>query len=113
MAIVRNEREMIEGWLRECADSDVGLWWLADDIREALPAETPEDAVRHETMRMISRLLETRVVRAVTLETDGGYTAWQGTVDEQLSRIDSEWEALGKPPGIGDIVWFIGPREPR
>ncbi len=38
-------------------------------------------------------------------------SAWKPCApEEQLARIDAEWAALGRPPDIGDIVWFIGPR---
>ncbi|MDC0711102.1 hypothetical protein POL68_21715 [Stigmatella sp. ncwal1] len=96
-------------WAEICATSDVGLWWIADDVRQLWPG-APEEQIRLETLRAIRPLLNDGSLRAVNLLPGGSYQPWEGSVDEHLARIDAEWAALKRPPDLGDIVWFIGTR---
>jgi hypothetical protein len=96
-------------WSQACAGSDVGLWWVADDVRQLQPGASEEE-VRVETLRALKPLLCAEILRAVSLLPGGTYQVWEGSVGEQLARIDREWAALGRPPDIGEIVWFIGAR---
>jgi glycine/D-amino acid oxidase-like deaminating enzyme len=95
-------------WARAGADSDIGLWWIADDIRQLNPGASEEE-IRRETLRALRPLLSQGLLRAVNLFPGGVYQPWDGSVEEQLARIGLEWALLGRPPDIGDIVWFIGP----
>ncbi len=96
-------------WVETCANSDVGLWWIADDVRQLRPGAS-EDEIRLETLHALRPLLNQGSLRAAKLLPGGSYQPWEGSVEEQLARIDAEWAALGHPPDIGDIVWFIGSR---
>lgn len=97
-------------WVTEAADSDLGLWWLADDLREVLGEAASEEDVRSATVNALRPLLESGALRAVTLLDAGKFEVWPGGVDQQIARIVEGWRALGKPD-IGDIVWFLGPRD--
>lgn len=97
------------GWVRDARSSDLGLWWLAADIRELWPG-IPENEVRLETLRALRPLLASGALRAVQLLPGGAFELWEGSVEEQLARMDAEWATLGRAPDLGDIVWFIGPR---
>jgi hypothetical protein len=94
-------------WVTEGWESDLGLWWLADDLREVFGDEATEEEVRTATLEALRPLLESGKLRAVTLLEGGKFEAWIGDVDQQLARIGEGWRAVGKPD-IGDIVWFIG-----
>ncbi|HEX8701728.1 MAG TPA: hypothetical protein VF815_23065 [Myxococcaceae bacterium] len=96
-------------WVETCASSDVGLWWIADDVRQLKPGAS-ENEIRLETLRALRPLLIQGALRAARLLPGGSYQLWAGSVEEQLARIDAEWAALGRSPDIGDIVWFIGAR---
>lgn len=96
-------------WVEACASSDVGLWWIADDVRQLRPGAS-EDEIRLETLRALHPLLKQGSLRAARLLPGGSYQLWEGSVEEQLARMEAEWAALGRPPGIGDIVWLIGAR---
>jgi hypothetical protein len=96
-------------WVETCASSDVGLWWIADDVRQMRPG-APEEEIRLETLRALRPLLNQGSLRAARLLPGGAYQLWEGAVEEQLARISAEWAALGRSPDIGDIVWFIGAR---
>jgi len=98
-----------ERWMAEASESDLGLWWLADDVREALGHHVPENEVRAATLEALRPLLESGQLRAVDLLHGGMFEIWPGDVDQQLARIAEGWTAVGTPD-IGDVVWFIGER---
>jgi hypothetical protein len=109
MSYEQDVESVQRGWVRDAMNSDLGLWWLAADIRELRPG-APEDEVRTETLRALRPLLVSGTLRAVHLLPGGAFEPWEGSAEEQLARIDAEWAALGRPPDLGDIVWFIGAR---
>jgi len=96
-------------WVKESSESDLGLWWLADDLREVLGDGVPETEVRAATLEALRPLLESGKLRAVRLLEGGKFEVWSGAVDQQLERIAEGWRAVGKPD-IGDVAWFIGKR---
>lgn len=90
-------------------ECDLGLWWLADDIREYLGDEATEEEVRTVTIEALRPLLDSGKLRAVTLLEGGKFDVWSGDVEQQLSRIAEGWRTVGEPT-IGDVVWFVGER---
>lgn len=97
-------------WSETAKDSDMGIWWLAADVREAFGAHLTEDEVRTITLDALKPLLESSQLRAGDLLDGGVFSGWGGSARQQLERIEREWKEFMKPPTIGDIVWFIGPR---
>ena len=98
-------------WIAEASDSDLGLWWLARDVQENLDRDASDDDTRTWTLRLLQPLLRNGAITAVDLLPGGGFVPWRGNVEEQIERIDAEWRALGRQPALGEIVWFIGPRQ--
>jgi hypothetical protein len=98
-----------ERWVVESSESDLGLWWLADDLREVLGDGATEAEVRAATLEALRPLLEAGKLRAVTLLEGGKFEVWTGGVDQQLASIAEGWRAVSTPD-IGDVVWFIGER---
>lgn len=98
-----------ERWIEEGLGSDLGLWWLADDVRELLGDKVPEEGVRSVTLEILRPLLQSGKLRAVTLVEGGKFELWVGDVDQQLARIADGWRSVGRPD-IGDVVWLIGQR---
>ena len=43
-------------WLVESVESDMGLWWLASDLREALGEDASEEQVRIATIEAVRPL---------------------------------------------------------
>jgi hypothetical protein len=78
-------------------------------MRELMP-DAPEEDIRRESLAALRPLLTSGAIRAATPLPDGEFELWEGSTDEQLSRIDLEWRRLGRQPTIGDIVWLVGPR---
>lgn len=101
-----------ERWLIEGVESDMGLWWLADDVRKFVGGDTAEPEVMRLTLQALKPLLESGRLQAVRLFENGTYEPWQGSTESQLARIESEWRALGHSPQIGDVAWFIVPMKP-
>jgi len=102
--------ELQRSWCIEAEESDLGLWWLADDVRAKLPDGVSEEEVIERTVAAVRPLLEAGALTAVTLDEFGSYAEWPGTVCEILDRIQTEWRMLQRAPQIGDVVWFIGCR---
>jgi len=98
-----------ERWAAEGADSDLGLWWLADDLRTVLGNASTEAEVRSATLEVLRPLLESGQLRAVSMLEGGKFAIWTDDVNRQLEIISDRWKQVGKPD-IGDIVWFIGER---
>jgi len=96
-------------WVTEASGSELGLWWLADDLREILDDKATEEEVRIATLRALKPLLGSGQLQATTSFEVGKFQRWSGDVDQQIHRIEEEWKTIGIP-GIGDIVWFIGIR---
>lgn len=113
MMTARTIKKLHQRWIAASIDDYLGLWRPADNVRDRLGPTATEDEVRRETLAALAPLLRIGKLRAVDLEHGGGYTEWPGSSDSHLERIDAEWRALGRPPNIGDIVWFNGPREER
>src|SRR4051812_29942096 len=101
-----NIEEAKRAWVDESETSDLGLWWIADDVRELMPGASEEEVCR-ETLRALLPLLRAGTLRAGDMLPTGRFSAWQAPIEEQLARIEAEWIQLGREPIIGEIVWFI------
>ena len=92
------------------AESDyVGLWQICTRVRHDL-AITDPDELRSTVMQVIDVMLAMGLL-AVDLPSEGpGRRPWQDQARASvLARIRSEWQALGRDPSVGDIVWFDNP----
>ncbi len=112
MDLERLKREV----LRECKEDHVGLWSIIWQLRYALndgnyplPEEDKANPaeVRRLTLEVVRDFLESGLVHAGFPTVDGrGFTPWRLPPAEVLARINAGWDALGREPNIGDIVWF-------
>ena len=111
MILHEDVEEAKQAWVRECVDanSDLGLWFIAETIRRLMPG-AEESEVRRETLAALRPLMLGGKLRAADALPNGQFQPWPGTVDEQLAQVEAEWAKLNRPPGLGEIVWFIGPR---
>ena len=99
-------------WVRLTQEDDLGFWWLADDVRELLPG-AQEEEIRRETLAALRSLMKAGVLFAADQLDNGEFEIWDGSVDEQLARIDAEWAKLPRQPTLGDVAWIVGPRRVR
>src|SRR5688572_26947056 len=96
-------------WRAEGEGSELGLWWIAEDVRQAFPG-IDDATVRSITTRALRPMLEHGELHAGALGADGSFVPWTGSAEEQLRRIDSAWKDLGRPPSVGDVCWFVARR---
>ncbi len=95
--------------LVECSEDDVGLWsviwrvnggWYSKD--EPLP-----EGVRKKTIEILRDLLEAGLIHAGFPSRDGKvFEALSLSASETIDRINREWDELGRPPDMGEIIWF-------
>jgi hypothetical protein len=97
----RAEREVLLRGL----DDYVGLWEVFSVTRRELP-ETDGSSIRRAVMEVVSNLLEKGLMRAGFPTRGGGFDPSDETPEETLTRIEHEWDRLGREPDVGDIVWF-------
>lgn len=88
-------------WRADVIDDDVGLWCIVADVRESLGGTASENEIRTATLLILRPLLESGDLNAMS-----DSAPWSGTVDEQLARIEAEWNSLGEVR-MGDIVTFV------
>jgi len=79
-----------------------GLWWIWGQFDRIA-----NRAIRRRaTLAFIGYLLERGFLEAGCPRRDGGFDRWALSPADTLTRIETEWDALGRDPNIGDIVWF-------
>ena len=90
-------------FLVEGLDDHIGLWAILWELQD-LPND---DVRRRETMALVEEFLINRWFEAGFPTSDGrGFDPWHSTPDVSVARINAEWDALGREPNIGEIVWF-------
>jgi hypothetical protein len=84
-------------------DDWVGLWVVADFVRESLQTPTAEE-VRQTAIQLLRPLVDGGYMEAGTL-TSTGFEAWrdQGTA---VDRIDGLWKRIGRDPNLADNVYL-------
>jgi hypothetical protein len=97
--------EITQQFLTEAQEDYVGLWSLVWEIR--LLKELDPNETRSLVIGIIAELLHKNLIKAGIPNCAGEFEEWSGTAEEIVTRIQSEWDTLGKDPDIGDIVWFV------
>ena len=87
--------------LLDALDDWLGLWDVLGYFEDL-----PESARRRSTLSAVDEMLRSGWFEAGFPTQDGKFEAWRLSVDESVQRIADEWSALGKDPGLGDIVWL-------
>jgi hypothetical protein len=101
--------EVVERFVEEGRDDHVGLWQLVRAVREDLGLRDPVE-VRAATLDLVRVLLAEHGIEAGFPAPDGrGFLPWSSRPDETIDRIARGWDALGRDPNIGEIVWFNTP----
>jgi hypothetical protein len=91
--------------LLEACEDYVGLWSIVWEFREIFK-ETQNNVIQRDTMEVITKLLNNGFVYAGQFNSDGEFERWNSTPDVILTRIEVEWNNLGREPDMGEIVWF-------
>ena len=102
---MHNFEQIIEDFVKESRVDYVGLWQLLNAVQHQLGI-TDEMEIRSTTLEIIKGLLS-HGLEAVDLTSDGGFKPWvEMECGQVISRIEKEWNGLGREPNIGDICWF-------
>lgn len=91
--------------LIESAEDYVGLWTIPRQLR-LYSEETDELKLRRKTLQIIEELLNDELIQPGQFK-DRNFELWKLSPVETIARIEAEWDALGRDPNIGEIVWFI------
>jgi hypothetical protein len=81
----------------------IGLWSVLWHFRDL-----PDPALRRQkAMALVKEFLGNGWFEAGFPTSDGrGFTPWQSDSTDSISRIEKEWDALGREPNIGEVVWL-------
>jgi hypothetical protein len=86
-----------------------GIWTQErqDQLIELTNAIDPKK-LQQQTLDILHDLLDAGLIVAGMLGEEGEWigTGWELPPAVIITRIRTEWEALGHQPTIGDIVWF-------
>ena len=111
---VLSEAELEELWAPkryELSVDYVGLWELVKRVRRVQP-ELDDQAVRDTVLTLIERALDRSEAQAGTWPrgAEGLETVWHEPTATIIDRIRREWDALGRDPTPGEVVWLQAPR---
>lgn len=100
-AITTAEEEI----LLEGLEDDIGLWEFVAAITDEIPSGD-EPAIKRGVITMAEDLLERGLMVAGFPDRRGGFGVAGEDSSGIASRIDREWDELGRPPDIGEVIWF-------
>ena len=101
-----NRNDIVAELLAECENDHVGLWEVVRAVQDDLGIRDPAE-VRSATLEIVRTLLDQPGVEAGFPAADGRhFDPWRVSKDKAMKKIEQQWEALGRTPNIGDIVWF-------
>jgi hypothetical protein len=85
-----------DDWIQACE--------LVSVILESMKGP-PEQSLQAQTLAVLTEVLEEDLFE-IGFVTEQGFKPWgTGTVDA-IRRVQSEWKALGRDPGLGDLFWL-------
>jgi hypothetical protein len=101
--------ELINGLIAEAKYDQVSFDLLVSGACRELHVQDA-DEIRIATLALVERLLKSgEVVFGFYWPTGHGeIEISKDSIPEIVKRIDSEWQALGRQPSIGDIGLFVG-----
>jgi len=106
VVVMKADDELLSAFLAEAKADEVGPWLIIATLRNELGIADPA-LIRAMTLDYARRLLESGEVVANWYTADG-ITQSNMSIPEIVSRIDWQWDELGREPNIGDIVVFRG-----
>ena len=57
------------------------------------------------TIELVRLVIERGLMEIGDLRKDG-FHKWEMPIEESLRRVELEWNALGRPPSLGEICWL-------
>ena len=70
------------------------------------------NAIRDLSIRVIAEAVRRGLMEVGELDDRiRGFRKWPMTADRALARIQTEWEALGRNPSVGEVCWLANTRD--
>ena len=92
--------------LIEGEDDFVELRLVAEHVADLLRTSDLE-RIRDRTLAVIRQLLNEHLIVVGTLDpVSGELLVWECSSDEAVERIDHEWRAIGRKPGLYEVACF-------
>jgi len=96
-----------KGILLYCNDDYTGLWLIIEEVRGCdRSKDTNAEDLKIKTLNVLHDLLESGLIYAGFPTKEGEFEPCLSSPEEVISQIKCEWDALEKPPNIGDVIWF-------
>ena len=96
-------QEIVDGYVEASKHDHVGLWEIIGRVGHDLHLSGPEG--RSAVLQVVKGIMSAGTQAVTSSKT--GFHAWDDQdPDRALVRISTEWDALGRDPDPGDIVWF-------
>uniref|UniRef100_UPI003AA993E5 hypothetical protein n=1 Tax=Thalassoglobus sp. TaxID=2795869 RepID=UPI003AA993E5 len=87
---------------------EVGLWYVLYQVRSDFGVGEPE-LIKDMTLKYVREMLDPGEVCVGNYSTiTNCFEEWNLSPDQVVSRIDRDWELLGRDPDIGEIVIIVG-----
>jgi hypothetical protein len=104
--MIKKISEIVQGYVEETNIDYVGLWQIILRVRHELGVFEREE-LKKIVLQIVRELLAAGL-EAVTLSAAAPTRhGWQDQdVEYVLDRVSQEWDALGRDPNPGEIVWF-------
>jgi len=98
--------EIVNGYVEETNVDYVGLWQIIIRVRHEFGI-VEQMKLKKIVLQIIRELLAAGL-EAITLRAAAPVRlGWENQdIESVLDRISREWEALGRDPNPGEIVWF-------
>jgi hypothetical protein len=99
-------RKLINAYKRGDKEDVVGLYEIISHVKRDFGAKGKQE-IEKLTLSFVSAMLEEGFQAGESVYLRGGYRLWEDQKSSYIiSRIKREWQALGREPNIGDIVYF-------
>ena len=100
--------QFLDEIIEEAKADEVGLWLIIARVRDCLGVKEPA-LVQTITLQVVNQILTSGAVVGGYYKPHGaGIEVLKLEPERVVSRIEEEWNQLGREPDIGESVVFIG-----
>jgi hypothetical protein len=101
-------QQFLDEIIEEAKADEVGLWFIIFGVRDDLGVKQPA-LVKAITLQVVNQILNSGTVVAGYYKPHGaGMDVLNMAPEKVVSRIEEEWNQLGREPNIGESVVFVG-----
>jgi len=101
-------QQFLDEIIEEAKADEVGLWFIICGVRDDLGVKQPA-LVQAITLQVVNQILTSGAVVAGYYKPHGaGMDVLNMEPEMVVSRIEEEWNQLGREPNIGESVVFVG-----